>query len=369
MKVILSGGGTGGHIYPAISIGKEIKKQFAGAEILFIGTEKGLENSIVPGEGFNFKKIKVRGFRRKLSLENIAAVGESFTGIFMVSGIIKEFKPDIVIGTGGYVCGSVVLTAALMGIPTLIHEQNALPGLTNKMLSRFVDIIAVNFTETKGYFPRKSKVIVTGNPIRSDILGVSKEEGLKEFGFLDKLPVILVVGGSRGAKKLNESVFLLAKKCAMDKSFQILHMTGETQYSSIIEAYRREGINPDMGYLKVIPFIYNMPHALAASDIVISRCGAGTLSELTALGKPSILIPYPYATGNHQEHNGRVLEKNGAAIVILDKDLNPEILHNEVSDMLNKREKTEQMGAQSKKLGRTDAANKIVKAASGLIYS
>lgn len=369
MRVILSGGGTGGHIYPAVSIAKEIKKQHKTAEILFIGTERGLESSIVPKEGFKLIKIKVRGFRRKLSFENITAVAESFIGLFSVSRIIRDFKPDIVIGTGGYVCGSVLLAASLMNIPTLIHEQNAFPGITNKILSRLVDIIAVNFEEAKKYFPKNDKVIVTGNPIRSSMLSISKEEGLKEFGFDRGLPVIFVVGGSRGAKKLNESVMLLAKHCVGKKNFQMLHMTGETQYDDILKKYAGEKIPLDTGYLKVMPYIYNMPHALAASDIVISRCGASTLSEITALGKPSILIPYPYATDNHQEYNARALEKHGAAIVILDRDLNAEILYNEIADMLNKQERISKMAARSKELGRTDAAYSIVKAVERLVQN
>ena len=369
MRVILSGGGTGGHIYPAVSIAKEIKNLFKDSEILFIGTERGLESSIVPKEGFKLIKIKVRGFQRKFSFENVAAVAESFAGLFKVSKIIKDFKPDIVIGTGGYVCGSVLLAAALMGIPTLIHEQNAFPGITNKILARLVDIIAINFSEAKEYFPRNDKVIVTGNPIRSTILSISKEEGLKEFDFNRELPVVFVVGGSRGARKLNESVMLLAKKCVEGKSFQMLHMTGETQYDDILKKYGNENISLDTGYLKVMPYIYNMPYALAASDIIISRCGASTLSEITALGKPSILIPYPYAAGNHQEYNARALEKNGAAIVILDRDLDADILYNEIADMLNKPEKVRQMAVKSKELGRTDAAYSIAKAAEKLVQN
>lgn len=366
MRVILSGGGTGGHIYPAVSIAKEIKKQYQNAEILFIGTEKGLESSIVPKEGFNLLKIKVRGFERKLSLGNVIAVKESFTSLFRVSKIIRDFKPDIVIGTGGYVCGSVLLAAALMNVPTLIHEQNAFPGVTNKILARLVDIIAVNFSEAKAYFPQNSKVIVTGNPIRSDMLSISREDGLKEFGFSKELPVVFVVGGSRGAKRLNESVLLLAKQAVDKKSLQMLHMTGETQYEDIVQKYSSQGTALDTRYLKVVPYLHNMPYALAACDIIISRCGASTLSEITALGKPSILIPYPYATDNHQEYNARALEKNGAAVVILERDLNAELLYDEVADMLNKPEKANLMKIKSKELGRTDAAYVIVKAAEGL---
>ncbi|KUO73569.1 MAG: UDP-N-acetylglucosamine--N-acetylmuramyl-(pentapeptide) pyrophosphoryl-undecaprenol N-acetylglucosamine transferase [Clostridia bacterium BRH_c25] len=368
MRVILSGGGTGGHIYPAVSIAKEIKRHYQNAEILFIGTERGLENSIVPKEGFKLLKIKVRGFKRKLSLGNVAAVKESFAGLFVVSRIIRDFKPDIVIGTGGYVCGSVLLAAAFLKVPTLIHEQNAFPGVTNKILARLVDVIAVNFPEAQKYFPGNKKVIVTGNPIRGDILSISKEEGLKEFGFSKELPLVFVVGGSRGARKLNESVLQLAKQCITKKSFQMLHMTGETQYDGIIKQYGREGIAMDRKYLQVRPYLHNMPYALAASDIIISRCGASTLSEITALGKPSILIPFPYATGNHQEYNGRALEKNGAAVVILERDLNADILYSIAADILNKPEKANLMRIKSKELGRTDAAFVIVKAAEGLVH-
>lgn len=367
MKVILSGGGTGGHIYPAVSIAKEIKKQDENAEIIFIGTERGLETSIVPKEGFKLLTIKVRGFERKLSLGNVIAVKESFVSLFKVSKIIREFKPDIVIGTGGYVCGSVLMAAAMMNIPTLIHEQNAFPGVTNKILARLVDVVAVNFPEAKSYFPQNGKVLATGNPIRSDMLNISKEEGLKEFGFSKELPVVFVVGGSRGAKKVNESVLPVAKQCVSGKSFQMLHMTGETQYEDVVGRYKTEGIDLNTPYLKVVPYLHNMPYAMAASDIIISRCGASTLSEITALGKPSILIPYPYATDNHQEYNARALEKNGAAVVILERDLNEKLLFDEVSDMLNKPEKTNQMKAKSKGLGRTDAAYVIVKAAEKLV--
>lgn len=367
MRIILSGGGTGGHIYPAVSIAKEIKKQYQDSEILFIGTEKGLESSIVPKEGFELLTTKVRGFERKLSLGNISAVKESFVSLFKVSGMIRKFKPDVVIGTGGYVCGSVLLAAWMMNVPTLIHEQNAFPGVTNKILARLVDIVAVNFADAKKYFPKNSRIIVTGNPIRGNMLSISKDEGLKEFGFTNELPVVFVVGGSRGAKRLNESVLLLAKHCVDEKGFQMLHMTGETQYEDVMGKYKSEGIDTEAKNLKVVPFLYNMPYALAASDMIISRCGASTLSEITALGKPSILIPYPYATDNHQEYNARALEKNGAAIVILERELNAEILYNEVADMLSKPEKASQMGRKSKELGRTDAAYVIVKAAAELL--
>lgn len=366
MRVILSGGGTGGHIYPAVSIAKEIKNRDKSADILFIGTEQGLESSIIPKEGFKLRTIKVRGFARKVSFENVIAVQQAFVSIFSAMNIIRKHKPDIVIGTGGYVCGSVVLAAAMLGIPTIIHEQNAFPGVTNKILSRFVDFVAVNFQESAAYFHNRKKIGVTGNPIRKDILNVSRPEGMKALGFSDKLPLVFVVGGSRGAKKINESVLLIAENC-LKGQYQMLHMTGETQYDQVCKLYSERGIALDQAALKVVPYLHNMPYALAASDIVISRCGASTLSEITALGKPSILIPYPYATDNHQEYNARALEKNGAAVVLLERDLNEEILYNEVANMLSSPQRTKEMADKSKALGKNGAASAIVDEAFRLI--
>ncbi len=359
MKVILSGGGTGGHIYPAVSVAKEIKKRDLGADILFIGTEQGLESSIVPQEGFRLGTIKVRGLERKLSVQNVIAVQQAFFSIFSAMRLIRTHKPDIVIGTGGYVSGSVVLAAAMLGIPTIIHEQNAFPGMTNKILSRFVDLVAVNFQESAAYFPSQKKIRVTGNPIREDILHVSRQSGLKAFGFREDLPVVFVVGGSRGAKKINESVLLLAENCIRHGQYQMLHMTGDTQYRQVCSQYESRGIALDRPELKVVPYLHNMPHALAASSIAISRCGASTLSEITALGKPSVLIPFPFATDNHQEYNARALEKNGAAVVILERDLNEEILYHQVLNMLSDPLRLTEMAQKSKALGKNDAAGMI----------
>lgn len=360
MKIILAGGGTGGHVYPAIAIAKGITKRYKDVDILFIGTQNGLENKIIPLEGFSFKKIKVRGFSRKLSFENIIAVKEVLFSFFDVYRIIKNFKPDIVIGTGGYVCGSVLMTASLMSIPTLIHEQNAYPGVTNRILSRFVDRIALTFEEASNYLSHQKKIKITGNPLRSDITKINIKEGKEAFGFNEKIPLIFIVGGSRGAKSINESSQLLAKECFEKKEYQVLHMTGDTQYDATMLMYKELGISSDSEYIKVIPYIHNMPYALAGADLIISRCGAGLISEITALGKPCILIPYPYASDNHQEFNARALEKYGAANVILEKDLNNKVLLSEVRYLLNNPNDMKKMSAQSKKLGKPHATVEIV---------
>lgn len=359
MRAILTGGGTGGHIYPAVSIAREIQRRYKDAEIIFVGTDKGLESQIVPKEGFMLKTIKVRGFERKLTLRNLIAVKEAVFSFADVRKIIKEYKPDIVIGTGGYVCGTVMLSAALMGIPTVIHESNAFAGLTNKILFRFIDKIALNFEEAVKYFNNPKKVVVTGNPIRTDIFDITKHDGMHELGFDESIPLVLVTGGSRGARKINQSILSLAEYCYKTGKLQLLHMTGDTQYEAVLQSYMEKNIPVDSTLIRVVPYLHNMPYALAASDLIINRCGAMTLSEITALGKPSVLIPYPYAADNHQEYNARALERKGAAAVIIEKDLTEAKLKDTVLELFGNKQKLEMMAANSKKLGIQNAAEKI----------
>ena len=359
MRAILTGGGTGGHIYPAVSIAREIQRRYKNAEIIFVGTKKGLEYKIIPKEGFELKTIKVRGFERKFSVKNLIAIKEAAISISKARKIIKDFKPDIVIGTGGYVCGTVILAAALMGIPTIIHESNAFAGMTNKILYRFVDKIALNFEEAAKHFRNSKKVVVTGNPIRADIFDITKHEGRLKLGFDENMPLVLVTGGSRGARKINQSIMSFAEECSKSGKYQLLHMTGDTQYDSVLQSYKERNMETYSSNIKVVPYLYNMPYALAACDIVIGRCGAMTLSEITALGKPSILIPLPSAADNHQEYNGRALEKKGAAIVILEKNLSEERLKNTVLGLLDNKENLEQTALNSEKIGIKDATGKI----------
>lgn len=355
MKVLVSGGGTAGHINPGIAIAKYIKSKNPNCEILFIGTQKGLETKLVPRENFELKLIKVRGFKRKLSTDTLVAVKELFQGLHEARSIIKEFKPDIVIGTGGYVCGPVVFNAARMKIPTLIHEQNAFPGVTNKLLSRFVDKVAISFEESEKFFKNGKKVVFTGNPIRSELLNTDRKAAREKLGIEKDKPFVVIFGGSRGAEPINKTVSELISLHKDERKFYLLFATGEAQYDKIM---KRLG-NLNSKYIKVVPYIYNMAEVMAASDLVVSRAGAITLSELTALGVPSILIPSPYVTANHQEYNARALEKQGAGIVILEKNLNHNILYEQISDLLKDRDKLGEMAANSKKMGITNASEKI----------
>jgi UDP-N-acetylglucosamine--N-acetylmuramyl-(pentapeptide) pyrophosphoryl-undecaprenol N-acetylglucosamine transferase len=364
MRVIISGGGTGGHIYPALAIANELERLVPGTQILFVGTEEGLEADIVPKEGYPFTTVSVAGLERRLSWQNVLTLGRTISGLWQSRAIIHEFQPDIVIGTGGYVCGPVLLMASLLRIPTLVQEQNAIPGVTNKILGRFVDKIAVGYGEASRYFAAAKKVVVTGNPIRSNVMGITRDEGEQELGLASGKITILVSGGSRGAQTINKAMIAVSKALAGRADIQVLHVTGKSDYNNIVGLYSQTGIEPEKsGNIIIRPYLYNMPHALAAADLAIFRAGAIGLAELTARGVPAILVPYPYAAENHQEHNARVLEKNGAAVIIRDAELTSELLLSVIESLLSDPQKRLAMAQASKRMGRPDAAVRIAEMA------
>ncbi|SKA83423.1 UDP-N-acetylglucosamine-N-acetylmuramylpentapeptide N-acetylglucosamine transferase [Caloramator quimbayensis] len=365
MRVIISGGGTGGHIYPGVAVAKKIKEKYSECEILFIGSENGLEKKLVPKEGFEIKLISVEGLNKKITLKTPSAVIKAFKGYFQASNIIKGFKPDIVIGTGGYVCGPVVLSAALKGIPTIIHEQNAFPGMTNKILSHFTSKIAITFKESEKYFP-KNKVVFTGNPIRSQILNTNKTKSRGIWNFDNNKPLILVVGGSRGAKNINNAVSEIIPSL-IQNNIQLLFVTGEQQYDEIVRKLNYKKSDKRFRGIVIEPYIFNMQDALGACDIIISRAGATILSEITALGIPAILIPSPYVANNHQEYNAMSLEQNGAAVVIKENQLKSDIFKDQILNLVNNKEMLKKMSQNSSKLAVIDASEKICKIIEELI--
>ncbi len=355
MKVLIAGGGTAGHINPGIAIAKYIKQKQPDAEVVFVGTGKGLETKLVPREGFELKLIRVRGFKRKLSLDTFVAVKELFNGTFEAGKLINEFKPDIVIGTGGYVCGPVLIMAARKKIPTLIHEQNAFPGMTNRILSRFVKAVAISFKESENYFKTAKDLILTGNPIRSEMLLIDRQEARKKLGIGQHIPTVVIFGGSRGAGKINLAVSEMIRDCLKEVDCRIIFATGEQQFDGIqkmLEGTRNRS-------LELVPYIYDMANVMAAADLVICRAGAITISELTALGIPSIMIPSPYVTANHQEHNARALEKQGAAEVILEKDLSGKLVYQKMTGLIRDERRLREMALNAKRVGVRDAAEKI----------
>ncbi|MTH52638.1 undecaprenyldiphospho-muramoylpentapeptide beta-N-acetylglucosaminyltransferase [Bacillus mangrovi] len=354
MKVAVSGGGTGGHIYPALALIKEMKKMNPEAEFLYIGTANGLEKNIVERENIPFKSIEITGFKRKISLDNVKTVMRFLKGVKTSKHYLKEFKPDAVIGTGGYVCGPVVYAAAKLGIPTVIHEQNSLPGLTNKFLSRYTDKVAICFEEARKYFPA-DKAVMTGNPRASEVAGVNGEKGKLSAGLKPGVKSVLVFGGSRGARPINKAILEVLPQLG-EKDYQLLYVTGEVHYKQVAEEAKATG-SPSNVIIK--PFIHNMPEVLAGTDLIVGRAGATSIAEITALGLPSILIPSPYVTANHQEVNARSLSDKGAAVLMLEKDLNGPALLKEIDRIMTDEAELMKMRNASAKIGMPDAAARL----------
>ena len=364
MKIIVSGGGTGGHIYPALTLIDAIKNKVPAAEFLYVGTEQGLESDIVPKAGINFTALNLEGgFERHFTLENFKRAANAILSVKRAGNIVKQFQPNVVVGTGGYVCGPILLAASLMKVPTLIQEQNAVAGITNKILSKFVNKIAVGTEPALKNFPA-DKTVYTGNPIRENVLTAKREDGLKEFGFSENLPVVLISGGSRGARSINNAMIDVLANAADNAQF--LHVTGKTEFDAVTQKLRDKNFDFDNPKIKIVPYLYNMPQAMAMADLAIFRAGATGLAELTARGVPSILIPYPYAAENHQEFNAQALVKVGAARMILDKDLTAEILSANLNEILSAPDELKKMATASLKLGRPQAAAEIADLILGL---
>lgn len=358
MKYLITGGGTGGHIYPALAIANEIKKRHKKADILYVGTEKGLEAELVPREGINFKTIRVKGMPRRLNKESLSALKELMKGLSDSKRILKDYKPDVVIGTGGYVCGPIVYMASRRKIPTLIHEQNAFPGITNKILSRYVDKVAVTFDEARKYFKHPEKIINTGNPIRQEILEIDKNVAYKELNINPNAPFILSFGGSGGQKKLNDAIINFIKNIK-NTNIQLIHVTGKRLYNDFMTQLKEQNISLSENII-IYPYFYKMPEALNIANLVISSAGAITLAEISAIGVPSILVPKAYTAENHQEYNAKAFADKGASLLILEKDLSGESLSKAIFSIINDKSKLKAMALNSKSLGKLNSAKSIV---------
>ncbi len=358
MKILFTGGGTGGHIYPALAVADKLKSRLAELDVLFVGTETGLEAEIVPQAGYDLKTIPVEGFPRRLTWRWLVTAGKAGLGLLQANRIISDFNPDIVVGTGGYVAGPTVLAAALRGVPTLIHEQNAYPGLTNRMLARVVDKIALTTDQADQYFNYSEKTVVTGNPVRPEILSKRKLPAYRELDLDPQRKVILIVGGSRGAKSINQALVDIYSDL-QTTDWQVIHITGKRDFSWVAEKAEQQGLeNLEAGELRIESYLHNMASALAAADLIVSRAGATMLAEVNACGLPAVLIPYPHAAENHQEYNARALEEAGAAEVILDKELTGKKLFRIIKEIVNYR--LEEMGRASENMGQLRAADKII---------
>ncbi|USS85525.1 undecaprenyldiphospho-muramoylpentapeptide beta-N-acetylglucosaminyltransferase [Fructilactobacillus myrtifloralis] len=356
MKMMISGGGTGGHIYPALALVADLQRQDKDAQVLYVGSERGLEKQIVPQKGIAFRELKIQGFKRKLfSLYNFETVYLFLQSVRTAKRMIKTFQPDVVVGTGGYVSGAVVYAAAKMGIPTVIHEQNSVVGWTNKFLSRYVDKIGISFPEARAQFPA-AKVVFTGNPRAQQVAEVHSQFSWTELGLQAETPTVLVFGGSQGALKLNQAMVAAIPKFN-DRDYQVVFVTGERRYEEVMEQLKKVPINANV---KVLPYINNMPEVLPKVALIVGRAGATSLAEITADGIPSILIPSPYVTADHQTKNAMSLVKQHAALLETEADLSAPSLLSKVDQLMNHPDQRQTMAQNAKKMGVPDAADRLL---------
>ncbi|MDR1572543.1 MAG: undecaprenyldiphospho-muramoylpentapeptide beta-N-acetylglucosaminyltransferase [Clostridiales Family XIII bacterium] len=364
MRALMAGGGTGGHIYPAIAIAEKIMRRQPDSEILFVGAEQGMEKDIVPSHGFSIRFIRVRGFSRSNMIKNIGVAADLLRAAGEARAILREFGPDVVIGTGGYVSGPVVREAGRAGIRAFIHEQNAYPGLANRMAERYAEKVFLAFEDGKRYFRSKEKAVVTGNPVRAGFAASALGEYREKLGIGPHEFVVLCFGGSRGARKINESMAAIMKRLCGDGGVRLFFITGDAYYDSCAAALEEAGMRNGESAL-VMRYTGRMHEYLSSADLVISRGGALAISEICACGKAAILIPSPNVTGNHQHYNAKTVADRGGAMLMDDAGLTPDSLLAAILRLKNNRPLVNAMGEASGRLGRVDAADVIYRHIAG----
>ena len=349
LRFLIAGGGTGGHLFPGIAVARELEKRFSNTRIIFVAGLARMESEILSRYGYKVTSIDVEGLMGRGWRKGLTVLLRLPLSLFQSARLIRRFSPDLVLGMGAYSAGPICLAARFMGIPTAIHEQNSYPGLTNRLLSRVVDQIFISFEESRKHF-KSEAVFLTGNPIRNEFFTGRKTE--RENGNF----TVLIIGGSQGARAINrafaEAAGILKRE---GREVDIIHQAGKTDHENVIEDYKKRDIKGD-----ILPFIDDMATAYSRADIVVSRAGATTIFELAGLGKPSILVPYPYASNGHQEINARSLVREGGAEMILESDLTGEALADVVVKYMDDRGALIKMGKRAKKVGRPDASGVIV---------
>ena len=362
MKAIIAAAGTAGHINPGIAIANKIKQEEENSEIVFMGTTRGLENDLVPRAGYELKTIEAYGLSKKISVENIKKMYKTLKGYGEAKKIIKEFKPDIVIGTGGYICGATITAAHRLKIPTMLHESNAFPGKAVKMLAKKTNTILVSFQDAIPRIKNAKNIVYTGTPVKikkQDYGMNEKIRILKEIGLNQTKPIILVSGGSQGAQKINEAILDIIQH-KRNKNYQIIWATGPKQFDSMKEKLEDNRINSNqMDGIKMVPYIYNMEEIMNVVDVAIGRAGAMTVTEIANLGKPSILVPLPNVSHNHQLYNAKVLENIGAAKIILNEELTGERLNQVIEELILDKTIMQKMGVNASKVAVSKVEDKI----------
>ncbi len=356
MKILIAGGGTGGHVFPGIAVAEELKRRTPEAKVFFVGGKRGLESTAVPQAGFPIRYIPTRGFPRRQWWRWPESIVVNAFGFVAALWIVLTERPDAVLGTGGYVSGPVSFAAWLLRRPLLIQEQNSIPGLANRWLARVADEVHLSFVEARSYFARKDNLKISGNPVRAHILSGDRASALAEFGLQAGKPTVFVFGGSRGAKRINEAALEAMRKLQGRVDVQFILQTGREDFERMKTAVETETLPA-----KVMPFLQRIHQAYAAADLVVCRSGAMTLAEIAVCGTPAVLVPYPFAAHNHQVVNASNLVDRGAAAMILDRDLTGDRLAKEIAHYLADRQLLSRLSANARLFARPDAAERIAK--------
>ena len=371
MNILFTCGGTAGHVNPAVALAKIFQERNPGCKVLFVGADGGMENRLVPKEGYEIRSVTITNFHRSFApadiAHNVGTLINMQKSKKQAKAILDEFKPDLVVGTGGYASFPVVKQAAKRGIPTAVHESNAVPGLTTKALSKVVDCVMVGFEESRSHYDSPEKVVVTGTPVRGDFFRYTRQEARKQLGLEDERPLLLSYWGSLGAEVMNRKMAdFIAQECYDGTPFHHIHGAGR-DYGWMKEELNKRGLNLEGTGVEVREYIYDMPLVMAAADVVLCRAGASTISELTAIAKPSILVPSPNVTANHQEKNARVLADQGAAVLLLEKNCGDKTLYLQTENLLREPRRREEMIRALSAMAVPDAGEKIYATLRGLM--
>ena len=362
MKILFAAGGTGGHINPALAVAGEIRDTQPDADILFVGTKDKMESRLVPAAGFNFTTITISGFQRKISLENIKRNLQTLINLvisfFQVKKLLRDFAPDVVVGFGGYVSGPVLRAAAKKGIKTVIHEQNAFPGMANKALAKTAERTLLTVPEAAKLMTSKNEPIITGLPVRGEILSADKKLAREKLGIPTDAFLVFSTGGSLGARAINDVMLGVIPKLT-DKAW-FIHGYGKFG-GYVLDKFKENGIDVKAPNTDIREYIYDMADCLAAADLIVSRAGASSLAEIQALGKAAVLIPSPNVAENHQYHNAMAMVNRDAALIIEEKNLTPEKLQSEIEELMSDRERLDKIGKNARAMAKTDAKSQIAK--------
>lgn len=346
MRVIVAAAGTAGHINPGLAIANKIKEKETNSEIIFIGTTRGLENDLVPRAGYKLKTIEAYGLSKEISISNMKKIYATLKATGKARKIIQEFKPDVIVGAGGYICGPVVWAAKKEKVPVILHESNAFPGKAVKTLAKNAETVLISFEEARKRIPKAKNIVFTGTPVKIEKKEYNVEEKkkiLEKEKLKENMPIVLIFGGSQGAQKINEAIIGIIES-KLNKKYQIIWATGPKQFDIIKEVLLQKNIHiNNIENTTILPYIYNMEEVMNVSDIIVARSGAMTITEISNLGKPSILIPLPNVSQDHQLYNAKVLENVGAAKIILNNELNKNNLNEEIQKIINNPDLTKEM--------------------------